>query len=102
MYEELEAQGLPRIRRHVYRFLEPVLLISSLMEDGLQDVAVRIGDVSILAVKRDALAAAVPVPEAQRAGTSRYRELLIEEAIPGGLGPAAAKGRRWVAPANAE
>jgi hypothetical protein len=38
------------------------------------------------------------VPEAQRAGTSRCHELLIEGAIPGGLGPAAAKGPRWVAP----
>src|SRR5713101_4454166 len=51
------------------------------MEDRLQDVAVGIGDVSILPIVPDAVGRAVPVPEAQRAGTSRYRELLVEGAV---------------------
>jgi hypothetical protein len=47
----------------------------------LQDIAIAIGDVSILPVERNAVISAVLVPEAQR-GASRHRpELLIERAI---------------------
>jgi hypothetical protein len=48
------------------------------MEDGLQDDAGAIRDVSILPVKRDGVDRKVPVPEAQCASTSRHHELLIE------------------------
>jgi len=51
------------------------------MEDRLQDVAVAIGDISILPVERNAVISAILVPEAQRARTSRDCELLIEGAI---------------------
>ena len=51
------------------------------MEDRLQDVAIAIGDVSILPVERNAVISAVLVPEAQR-GVSRHRpELLIKGAV---------------------
>jgi hypothetical protein len=48
------------------------------MEDRLQDVAVVIGNVSVLPVECNAVGAAVPVVEAQRTATRRHRELLIE------------------------
>ena len=51
------------------------------MEDRLQDIAVSIGNVRILPVERNAVISAVHVPEAQRAGTSRDCELLIERAV---------------------
>ena len=51
------------------------------MEDRLQDIAIAIGDVSILPVERNAVISAVLVPEAQRARTSRDCELLIERAV---------------------
>ena len=51
------------------------------MEDRLENVAVGIGDISILPVERNAVISAVHVPEAQRAGTSRDCELLIERAV---------------------
>ncbi len=51
------------------------------MEDRLQDIAIAIGDVSILPVERNAVVSAVLVPEAQRARTSGDSELLIERAI---------------------
>ena len=48
------------------------------MVDRLQDVAVAIGDVSILPVERYRVISAILVPEAQR-GAGRHRpELLIE------------------------
>jgi hypothetical protein len=51
------------------------------MEDRLQDVAITIGNISILPVEANAVISAVLVPEAQRARTSRDSELLIEGAI---------------------
>jgi hypothetical protein len=87
MHEELDAHRLPGIRRHVHILLNPRLPIETLMEDRLQDSAVGIGNVSILPVERDAVGGAVPVPEAQRTGTSRYGELLIEGAVSRVLDP---------------
>jgi hypothetical protein len=63
------------------------------MEDGLQDRAGTIRDVSILPVERDAVSGAIPMPEAECAGTGGDHELLIEGAVPGWLGPAAAAAR---------
>jgi hypothetical protein len=51
----------------------------------LQDVGVNISDVSVLPVELDSIRGAVPVPEAQRASGRRYRELLIEGTVSGGL-----------------
>src|SRR5438132_474136 len=97
MYQELDAHGLPRIRRHVHRLLGPGLRISTLMEDRLEDGAGGIGDVSILPIESNAVDGAVPVPEAQRAAASRYRELLIEGAVSSCLAREAAKAIGCVA-----
>ena len=51
------------------------------MEDRLQDVAVAIGDISILPVERNAVISAVLVPEAQRGASGHRPELLIEGAV---------------------
>jgi hypothetical protein len=48
------------------------------MVDRLQDVAIAIGDISILPVEANAVISAVLVPEAQCTRTSRDSELLIE------------------------
>jgi hypothetical protein len=87
MHQELDAHGLPSIRRHVHLFVDPILRIVTLVEDRFQDVAVNISDVSVLPVEVDGIGGAVPMPEAQCAGTSWYRELLIEGAISRDLGP---------------
>src|ERR1041385_5344389 len=51
------------------------------MVDRLQNVAIAIGDISVLPVERYAVISAVHVPETQR-GASRHRpELLIERAV---------------------
>ena len=55
------------------------------MVDRLQDVAIAIGDVSILPVERYAVIGAVLVPEAQRGAGGHRPELLIEGAISQGL-----------------
>src|SRR5205807_5222048 len=85
MHQELDAHGLPCIRRHVHIRVEPRVPIQTLMEDRLQDGAGGIGDVSILPVEGNVVGGAVPVPEAQRACTSRHRELLIEGTVSGVL-----------------
>src|SRR6266568_3837483 len=72
------------------------------MEDGLQDDAGGIRDVCILPVKRNAVGGAIPVPETQRAGTSRYRELLIERAISKSLGREAAEAIGCIASKSGE
>lgn len=64
MHQEPDAHRHPRIRRHVHRSVEPGLPTLTLMKDRLQDVAVLIGDVSILPVRRYVVGGAVPVPEA--------------------------------------
>ena len=51
------------------------------MKDRLQNVAVAIGNVSILPVERDGVSGAGPVPEAQCASASWYGELLIKRAV---------------------
>ena len=80
VHQELEAHGLPSIRRHVHRLVNPGRIITHVV-DRLQDVAAAIGDIGILPVERDAVVRAVHVPEAQCAAASRDRELLIEGAI---------------------
>jgi hypothetical protein len=77
MHQELDAHRQPGIRRHVHLLVDPVGRIAH-MEDGLQDISVAIGDISILPVERDAVSRAVPVVEAQCASTRRDYELLIE------------------------
>jgi hypothetical protein len=78
MHQELDAHGLPSKRRHVHLLVHPGLVVSTLMEDRLQDVAGAVRDISILPVERDTVGGASPVPEAQCAGTSGSDELLIE------------------------
>jgi len=87
MHQEFDAHRLARERRHVQRLLYPRLVVSALVEDCLQYVARAISDISILPVERDAVGGAGPIPEAQRTSTGRNCELLIEDAIPCGLGP---------------
>src|SRR6266536_771079 len=87
MHQELNAHGLPRIRCHVQRLLYPRLVVSTLVEDRLQDGTGGVGDISILPVKRDAVGGAGPIPEAQRTSTCSDCDLLIEDAIPCGLDP---------------
>jgi hypothetical protein len=55
MRQELDAHSHPRIRRHVHRLVHPGLVVRTLMEDRLQDVAAAIGDVSVLPVETDAI-----------------------------------------------
>ena len=78
MHQELDAHRLPRIRRHVHCLVYPSLVVSALVEDRLQDIAVAIGDVSILPVERDSVRGTGPVVEAKCTRTSRDSELLIE------------------------
>ena len=80
MHQELDPHRLPSIRRHVHCLVGPVRSITH-MEDRLQDIAIAIGDISILPVECNAVISAVLVPEAQRARTSGDSELLIERAI---------------------
>ena len=67
MHQELDAHRLPRVRRHVHRLVDVDLVVSTLMEDRLQNVAGAIRDVGILPVEGNAVGRVVPVPEAQRA-----------------------------------
>ena len=82
MHQEFDAHGLTGIWRHIHCLVNPLLIVHALMEDRLQDIARAISDVSVLPVKRDAVGGAVPVPEAQCAGTSGDDELLVEGAVP--------------------
>jgi len=61
MHQELDTDGLSRIRRHVHRRIEPGLSLGTLMEDGLQDVAVGIRDVGVLPVEVDDISGAIPM-----------------------------------------
>lgn len=70
------------------------------MEDGLQNVAVAIGDIGVLPVESNTVSSAVLVPEAQDACTSRDCELLIERAVPGRLSPVAAAACRCTVTAS--
>ena len=80
MHQELDPHRLPSIRRHVHCLVGPVHSITH-MEDRLQDVAIAIGDVSILPVECNAVISAVLVPEAQCGASRHWPELLIERAI---------------------
>ena len=54
------------------------------MEDCLQDIAVDVGDVSVLPVKVDTIGRAIPMPKAQRAEADGWHgKLLIERTISG-------------------
>ena len=64
MHQEFDADGLARIRGKIHCLINPGLAVGTLMVDGLEDVAVGIGDVSILPVEGNAVNGAVPVPEA--------------------------------------
>ena len=87
MHQKFDAHGHPRIRRHVHALVHPSLVVGALMEDRLQDVAIGVRDVGVLPVELDEVHGAGPVPEAQRASTSRYGELLIKGTVSRGLGP---------------
>jgi hypothetical protein len=60
------------------------------MKDGLQDVAVAIGDIGVLPVERNTVSSTVLMPETQDTGTTRNGELLIEGAVSLRFGPVAA------------
>ena len=65
MHQELDADSLTYPRSKVHRLINPTFGVASLMEDGLEDVTVAIGDVGILPGVIDAEAGVtVPVPEA--------------------------------------
>ena len=64
MHKELDAHGLPGVRRHVHHRIDPRLPIFTLMEDRLQNGAGGIRDISILPVVSDVVSGKVPVPEA--------------------------------------
>ena len=64
MHQEFDADGLAHIRGKIQCLINPGLAVGTLMVDGLEDVAVGIGDVSILPVEGNAVNGAVPVPEA--------------------------------------
>jgi hypothetical protein len=87
MREELDSHGLPRKYRHVHHLLYPGLVVRTLMEDRLQNGTRAIRNVSVLPVESDAIYCTRPVPETQRASTSRHYELLIEGAITWGFAP---------------
>jgi hypothetical protein len=54
MHQELDADGLAYPWAKVHSLINPRLAVGSLMVDGLEDVAVTIGDVSILPGEIDA------------------------------------------------
>src|SRR6266480_124161 len=66
MHQELDADGLAYPWAKVHSLINPRLAVGSLMVDGLEDVAVTIGDVSILPREIGTAEAGVtvPVPEA--------------------------------------
>ena len=81
MHEELDANRLSRIRRHVDSRVNPRLRVTTLMEDRLQDRARGICDVGILPVEHDVIVGIMPMPEAQCPSASRRHELLVERAV---------------------
>jgi hypothetical protein len=64
MHQELDANGLAHVRGQIHRLVNPGLAVATLMENGLKDVAVGIGDVSVLPVEVDGVSGAAPMPEA--------------------------------------
>ena len=67
----------PTLRRQIQRLVNPGFAVATLVENRLKDVAVAIGEVSVLPVEVDGLSAAVPMPEAWHS-VSRHR-LLIKD-----------------------
>ena len=63
MHQELDPDGLAYPGAKVHRLMNPTFGVASLMEDGLENVSVGIGDVSVLIVGVKGIGA-VPVPEA--------------------------------------
>ena len=84
MYQEFEAHRLSGIWCHVHGLANPDLVIRALVEEGLQDVTVRVGDVSVLPVEVDGVSATGPVPKTQGAVIAGYCELLIQRAVSDG------------------
>jgi hypothetical protein len=64
MHQELDTNGLAHVRGKIHRLVNPELAVATLMENGLKNVAVTIGDVSVLPVEVDGVSAAVPMPKA--------------------------------------
>ena len=64
MHQELDADGLADVRDQIHRLVNPGLAVATLVENRLKDVAVAIGDVSVLPVEVDGVTTAVPMPEA--------------------------------------
>ena len=87
MRQELDAHRLARIWRHVHGLVDESRRRIACVEDGLQNVAVAIGDIGVLPVERNTVSSTVLMPEAQDTGTSRNGELLIEGAVPERFGP---------------
>ncbi len=94
MHQELDAHCLPRKWRHIHLRIDKSARLITHVEDRLQDLAIAVGDVSVLPIKRNRVSGAVLVPEAQSTLTSWNCELLIEGAVALRLGPTAAD---WVA-----
>ena len=53
MHQELDPDGLAHVRAKIHRLVNPGLAVATLMEDGFEDVAFGIGDVSVLPVEVD-------------------------------------------------
>ena len=63
MHQELDADGLAHVRAKIHRLVNPGLAVATLMENGLEDVSIGVGDVSVLPVEIDGFSGAVPMPE---------------------------------------
>ena len=63
MDQELDADRLAHVRGQIHVWLTQDY-VATPMENGLEDVAVAIGDVSVLPVESDGVSGAVPMPEA--------------------------------------
>ena len=61
MDQELDADGLAHVRGKIHGLVNPGLAIATLMENGFEDVAVAIGDVSVLPVEVDGISGPVSV-----------------------------------------
>lgn len=63
MHQEFETYCLPGIRRHIHGLVHPDFVVSALVEEGLQDVTIDVGDVSVLPVEGEEVSATGPVPK---------------------------------------
>ena len=52
MHQERDADCLAHVRGQIHRLVNPGLPVATLMENRLKDVAVAVGDVSVLLVRR--------------------------------------------------